>query len=138
MSDETKEGFGLGDDFDVDDLDNKDDVIGDVDEVEVEYTDDEEEGTQTSEAYSHFTTIAEDDALVNMPNPHGGIVENANGGEGTIVRTAYLGKEMQTSFLEYSRRPRWPEARSSSYPLRYERVWLYAQPPSYEIGAHCW
>ncbi len=37
-----------------------------------------------------------------MPNPHGAIVENANGGEGTIVRTAYLGKEMQTSFLEYS------------------------------------
>ena len=40
--------------------------------------------------------------MVDMPNPHGAIVENANGGEGTIVRTAYLGKEMQTSFLEYS------------------------------------
>ena len=37
-----------------------------------------------------------------MPNPHGAIVEGANGGNGTIVRTAYLGKEMQTSFLEYS------------------------------------
>lgn len=36
-----------------------------------------------------------------IPNPHGGIVE-ANGGNGTIVRTAYLGKEMQASFLEYS------------------------------------
>ncbi len=35
-------------------------------------------------------------------DPHGSIVEDANGGEGTIVRTAYLGKEMQTSFLEYS------------------------------------
>ena len=35
-------------------------------------------------------------------NPHGAIVENANGGEGTTVRTAYLGKEMQASFLEYS------------------------------------
>lgn len=35
-------------------------------------------------------------------NPHGSIVEDANGGNGTIVRTAYLGKEMQTSFLEYS------------------------------------
>lgn len=40
--------------------------------------------------------------MVDMPNPHGAIVEGANGGEGTIVRTAYLGKEMQTSFLEYS------------------------------------
>lgn len=37
-----------------------------------------------------------------MGNPHGSIVEGANGGEGTIVRSAYLGKEMQTSFLEYS------------------------------------
>ena len=37
-----------------------------------------------------------------MGNPHGAIVEGANGGNGTIVRTAYLGKEMQTSFLEYS------------------------------------
>ena len=35
-------------------------------------------------------------------NPHGSIIEGANGGEGTIVRSAYLGKEMQTSFLEYS------------------------------------
>ncbi len=37
-----------------------------------------------------------------MGSPHGAIVEGANGGEGTIVRSAYLGKEMQTSFLEYS------------------------------------
>lgn len=37
-----------------------------------------------------------------MGNPHGAIVEGANGGEGTTVRTAYLGKEMQSSFLEYS------------------------------------
>ena len=40
--------------------------------------------------------------MVDMPSAHGAIVEDANGGEGTIVRTAYLGKEMQTSFLEYS------------------------------------
>ena len=39
---------------------------------------------------------------VDMPNPHGSIIEGANGGEGTIVRAAFLGKEMQTSFLEYS------------------------------------
>ena len=40
--------------------------------------------------------------MVDMPNPHGSIIEGANGGEGTIVRAAFLGKEMQTSFLEYS------------------------------------
>ena len=40
--------------------------------------------------------------LVDMPSAHGAIIEGANGGEGTIVRSAYLGKEMQTSFLEYS------------------------------------
>ena len=40
--------------------------------------------------------------MVDMPNPHGSIIEGANGGEGTIVRSAYLGKEMQTSFLEYA------------------------------------
>ena len=40
--------------------------------------------------------------MVDMPNPHGSIIEGANGGEGTIVRAAVLGKEMQTSFLEYS------------------------------------
>ena len=40
--------------------------------------------------------------MVDMPNPHGSIIEGANGGDGTIVRAAFLGKEMQTSFLEYS------------------------------------
>ena len=40
--------------------------------------------------------------ITDMPSAHGEIVEGANGGNGTIVRTAYLGKEMQTSFLEYS------------------------------------
>ncbi len=95
MSDETKDGFG--DEFEDDGL-NSDDVIGDVEGEETEYTDDESQEVD----YSRFTTIAEDDALVNMPNPHGGIVKDANGGEGTVVRTAYLGKEMQTSFLEYS------------------------------------
>lgn len=40
--------------------------------------------------------------MVDMPNPHGSIIAGANGGEGTIVRAAFLGKEMQTSFLEYS------------------------------------
>ena len=40
--------------------------------------------------------------MADMPNPHGSIIEGSNGGEGTIVRAAFLGKEMQTSFLEYS------------------------------------
>ncbi len=40
--------------------------------------------------------------IVDLPNPPGSIIEGANGGEGTIVRAAFLGKEMQTSFLEYS------------------------------------
>ncbi len=41
-------------------------------------------------------------SVVSLGNPHGSIIEGANGGEGTIVRSAYLGKEMQASFLEYS------------------------------------
>lgn len=40
--------------------------------------------------------------IVDMPPAHGEIIEGANGGEGTTVRSAYLGKEMQQSFLEYS------------------------------------
>ncbi len=68
---------------------------------------------ETEAAEAHATPVAgagvsEEDkarALIDtssMGNPHGSIVEGANGGEGTIVRSAYLGKEMQTSFLEYS------------------------------------
>ena len=40
--------------------------------------------------------------IVDMPTAHGEVVEGANGGDGTTVRSAYLGKEMQASFLEYS------------------------------------
>ena len=101
MSDETKDGIGFDDEFENDN--NQDDIVNDIDAEEDEYVDGEEaDASIDAEAMSRFTTIAEDDALVNMPNPHGGIVENANGGDGTVVRTAYLGKEMQTSFLEYS------------------------------------
>ena len=39
--------------------------------------------------------------MIDMPEAHGAVVE-ANGGEGTTVRAAFLGKEMQTSFLEYA------------------------------------
>ena len=99
MSDETKDGFEF-DDMDAEN-ESTDDILNDVEEDEEEFVDEDEE-TSSDNAMNHFTAIAEDDAFVNMPNPHGGIVKDANGGEGTIVRTAYLGKEMQTSFLEYS------------------------------------
>ena len=39
--------------------------------------------------------------MIDMPEAHGAVVE-ANGGDGTTVRAAFLGKEMQTSFLEYA------------------------------------
>ena len=99
MSDETKDGFEF-DDMDAEN-ESTDDILNDVEEDDEEFVD-EDEDASSDDAMSHFTAIAEDDAFVNMPNPHGGIVKDANGGEGTIVRTAYLGKEMQTSFLEYS------------------------------------
>ena len=99
MSDETKDGFEF-EDMDAEN-ESTDDILNDVEEDDEEFVD-EDEDASSDDAMSHFTAIAEDDAFVNMPNPHGGIVKDANGGEGTIVRTAYLGKEMQTSFLEYS------------------------------------
>lgn len=99
MSDETKDGFEF-DDMDAEN-ESTDDILNDVEEDDEEFVD-EDEDASSDDAMSHFTAIAEDDVFVNMPNPHGGIVKDANGGEGTIVRTAYLGKEMQTSFLEYS------------------------------------
>lgn len=72
-------------------------------------TEGEAESTQTSENMSSSqTAVTEEDkarALIDMStisNPHGSIIEGANGGEGTTVRSAYLGKEMASSFLEYS------------------------------------
>ena len=76
----------------------------------------DEEGDEDAEIASASSTLDEEDAvehavseeerarsmMVDMPNPHGSIIEGANGGEGTTVRAAFLGKEMQTSFLEYS------------------------------------
>ena len=69
----------------------------------------EEMDEETFEEDEEVSPVAMSEAMVaqsmidpSMPNPHGAIVEGANGGEGTIVRTAYLGKEMQTSFLEYA------------------------------------
>ncbi len=79
-------------------------------ELEDEIANGETEGDIEAEIASASSTLSEMTSeesiarsmLVDMPNPHGAIIENANGGEGTIVRSAYLGKEMQTSFLEYS------------------------------------
>ena len=76
----------------------------------------DEEGDEDAEIASASSTLDEEDTvehavseeerarsmMVDMPNPHGSIIEGANGGEGTTVRAAFLGKEMQTSFLEYS------------------------------------
>ena len=75
----------------------------DADEEENDESADEE----TPSRPSGFGVSEEDKARAMIDtsafgNPHGSIVEGANGGEGTIVRSAYLGKEMQTSFLEYS------------------------------------
>ena len=68
---------------------------------------DEEAGSESaSESTSVGHAVSEEmraqALMADMPSAHGEIVEGANGGEGTIVRSAYLGKEMQTSFLEYS------------------------------------
>lgn len=76
-------------------------------EEAADYEDDGNEDDEEGAARSVGHVVSDEmraAALIDpdMPNPHGAIVEGANGGNGTIVRTAYLGKEMQTSFLEYS------------------------------------
>ena len=40
--------------------------------------------------------------MIDMPEAHGDAVDSANGGDGTTVRSAFLGREMQSSFLEYA------------------------------------
>ena len=85
---------------DIDDLLNRAEEPEDDDNVEGE----EEEslgGASLSGAIVSEEMKAQS-LMVDMPSAHGEIIEGANGGEGTIVRSAYLGKEMQTSFLEYS------------------------------------
>ena len=76
----------------------EDDILDDVEE--------EEEDARPGGASRSGAIVSEEmkaqSLMVEMPSAHGEIVEGANGGEGTIVRSAYLGKEMQTSFLEYS------------------------------------
>ena len=93
--------FDNRDDFDIEEeLDAEDGADGELDDGE------EAEGSIDAEAASAASTMSEEAIaramIKDMPNPHGSIVEGANAGEGTTVRAAFLGKEMQASFLEYS------------------------------------
>lgn len=75
-------------------------------EQEAEAEAEEEESEEDSATPAVGSAVSEEQLaqsmLVDMPTAHGEIIEGANGGEGTTVRSAYLGKEMQASFLEYS------------------------------------
>ena len=75
-------------------------------EQDAEAEAEEEESEEDSATPAVGSAISEEQLaqsmLVDMPTAHGEIIEGANGGEGTTVRSAYLGKEMQASFLEYS------------------------------------
>ena len=75
-------------------------------EQDAEAEAEEEESEEDSATPAVGSAVSEEklaqSMLVDMPTAHGEIIEGANGGEGTTVRSAYLGKEMQASFLEYS------------------------------------
>ena len=75
-------------------------------EQDAEAEAEEEESQEGSATPAVGSAVSEEQLaqsmLVDMPTAHGEIIEGANGGEGTTVRSAYLGKEMQASFLEYS------------------------------------
>ena len=75
-------------------------------EQDAETEEGEEESQEGSATPTVGSAISEEQLaqsmLVDMPTAHGEIIEGANGGEGTTFRSAYLGKEMQASFLEYS------------------------------------
>ena len=75
-------------------------------EQDAETEEGEEESEEDSAIPAVGSAVSEEQLaqsmLVDMPTAHGEIIEGANGGEGTTVRSAYLGKEMQASFLEYS------------------------------------
>ena len=98
------------DDMDQDDATDPYDVTPDpdVDAALAHVNDDAdpEDADEAAEEYEAAHALSEEaiarSMLKDMPNPHGSIVEGANGGEGTTVIAAFLGKEMQTSFLEYS------------------------------------
>ena len=88
-----EEDYDAGD-IEAAEADDEDDVLDDVEGGE----DESRPGAFVSEENKARSLID----MSSIANPHGSIVEGANGGEGTIVRSAYLGKEMQTSFLEYA------------------------------------
>ena len=75
-------------------------------EQDAETEEGEEESEEDSATPAVGSAVSEEQLaqsmLVDMPTAHGEIIEGANGGDGTTVRSAYLGKEMQASFLEYS------------------------------------
>ena len=75
-------------------------------EQDAEAEAEEEESEEDSATPAVGSAVSEEQLaqsmLVDMPTAHGEVIEGANGGEGTTVRSAYLGKEMQASFLEYS------------------------------------
>lgn len=79
-----------------------------IDELDDEENVNEEDGELASAGVIPTNGYSEENKarslidISTLEKPHGSIVEDANGGEGTTVISAYLGKEMQTSFLEYS------------------------------------
>ena len=79
-----------------------DENVEEIEEVEVVVDEEEEDGERVVGVSLSESMVAQSMIDPDMPSPHGSIVEGANGGEGTTVRAAYLGKEMQTSFLEYA------------------------------------
>ena len=84
----------------------EDDILADTEEEEDISSDGDEDNDDFDDVLHSGAIVSEEmrarSLMVDMPTAHGEIVEGANGGEGTVVRSAYLGKEMQTSFLEYS------------------------------------
>lgn len=83
--------------------DDDDGMREDIEEAEEGFdVEGEEEQERTSSVALSESLVAQSMIAPDAINPHGSIVEGANGGEGTTVRAAYLGKEMQTSFLEYA------------------------------------
>lgn len=79
-----------------------DEKVEEIEDVEVVIDEEGEDDERVVGVSLSESMVAQSMIDPDMPSPHGSIVEGANGGEGTTVRAAYLGKEMQTSFLEYA------------------------------------
>ncbi len=109
MADNTDNRDGMGDEELPEDLKRLVDAAEEDTEADGASEDslDEQTGGVSSSVVSGTVVSEEDKArsLIDMStvaNPHGSVIEGANGGEGTTVKAAYLGKEMAASFLEYS------------------------------------